>query len=106
MVWTPAYRAHVCAAIGDLADTKSHVDAVAARFAAADAPGARKEAFNVVSLAGQASGESARPRRGPRGTTSRRCIKTSADSLGQGASRWLDGLTSLDADVMGSGRRR
>lgn len=101
--WTPAYRAHVCAAIGYLADSKAHVDAVAARFGAGDGPGSRNEAFNVVSLAGQASNEIGAAKAWAPGDDLKVLISESASSIGQGAGRWLDGFTSLDRGVMGTG---
>ncbi len=101
--WTSAYRSHVCNAIGYLADSKAHVDGVAARFGAGDGPGARQEAFTVVSLAGQAIGEIGAAKAWSPGDDLTAMIGTSANSIGQGASRFLDGLTSVDRGVMGDG---
>ena len=102
-VWTPAYRSHVCAAIGYLAATKAHVDGVAARFGAGDGPGAKQEAFAVLSLAGQASGEIGAAAKWAPGDDLKALLSASAGTLGQGAGRWLDGFTSLDTGVMGAG---
>ena len=101
--WSPAYRSHVCNAIGYLADSKAHVDAVAARFGVGDGPGSRTEAFTVVQLAGQASGEIGAAKAWPPGDNLKALLSASASGIGQGAGRWLDGFTSLDHDVMGTG---
>lgn len=101
--WTPAYLSRVCAALGYLEGSKAHVDAVAGRFGAGDGPGARNEAFTVVSLAGQAAGEINATKAWSPGDALKAEVLTSASSIGQGAGRWLDGFTSLDQGVMGAG---
>lgn len=101
--WTPAYLSHVCNAIGYLADSKAHVDAVAARFGAGDGPGSRQEAFNVVQLAGQASGEIGATKAWSPGDDLKALISASATGIGQGAGQWLDGFTSLNRGVMDGG---
>ena len=57
VAWSAAYRAHMCAAVGYLSDTKAHVEGVVARLQASDTPHSRAEAFHIVALVVQANGE-------------------------------------------------
>ena len=99
-VWSPAYRSHVCAAIGYLTDTKAHADGAAARLAANQAPQARTEAFEVIALAVKASDAVGATKAWPPGDDLKGLLDTSARTLGDGATHFLAGLTALDFDVM------
>jgi hypothetical protein len=101
--WKPAYTAHVCAAVAYLSDTKAHLDIANGLIGAQNYPRARSEVFEIVSLAVKAADEvSAAPAWAP-GEELISWLKSSASSLGKGASRLIDGMAALDAEVMQAG---
>ncbi len=100
--WTPAYLAHVCAAIGYLSDTQPHLDEAAARVSSREFPKARAEAYEIVSLSVQATGEiNAAPAWAP-GSDLKTLLATSASTFGHGASHLIDGMAAIDFDIIGA----
>lgn len=100
VTWSEAYRSHVCSAIGSLSDAKTHLDAVAAKLAQQNYPQARAEAYQIVALALQATNEIPTVKAWPAGEVLVGLLTDSANSIGHGASQLIDGMASLDVNVM------
>jgi hypothetical protein len=100
VTWSDAYRTQVCAAIAALADAKPHLEAVAARLSQQNYPQARAEAFQIVALALQATDQIPTVKAWPQGEQLVALLTDSANSIGHGASTLIDGMASLDVNVM------
>ena len=100
MTWSDAYRTHVCSAIASLSDAKTHLDAAAAQLTRQNYPGARAEAYQIVALALQATDQIPTVKAWPQGEALVGLLTDSANSIGHGASTLIDGMASLDVNVM------
>ena len=100
VTWSDGYRTHVCSAIASLADAKTHLDAAAAQVTRQNYPGARAEAYQIVALALQATDQIPTAKAWPQGEQLVGLLTDSANSIGHGASQLIDGMASLDVNVM------
>ena len=100
VTWSEAYRSKVCGAIGSLSDAKTHLDAAAAKLSQQNYPQARAEAYQIVALALQASNDIPTVKSWPAGEVLVGRLTDSANSIGHGASQLIDGMASLDVNVM------
>lgn len=100
LAWSDAYRAKVCGAIGSLTDARPHLDAAASLLTQQSYPQARAEAYQIVALALQASDQIPSVKAWPQGEVLVGLLTDSANSIGHGASSLIDGMASLDVNVM------
>ena len=83
-----------------MSDAKTHLDAAAAQLTRQNYPGARAEAYQIVALALQATDQIPTVKAWPQGEQLVGLLTDSANSIGHGASALLDGMASLDVNVM------
>ena len=102
-VWKAAYTDRVCAAVAYLSETKGHLDTANGFIGAQNYPKARSEVFEIVSLAVKASDEVAAAPAWTPGEELIGWLSASASSLGNGGSRLIDGMASLDVEIMQAG---
>ena len=101
VTWSDAYRSKVCAAIGFVVRREDARRCRRGQTGPAELPASeRAEAYQIVALALQASNDIPTAKSWPAGEVLVGLLADSANSIGHGASQLIDGMASLDVNVM------